>query len=69
MREGESSRPGLPHLRYRLRLEASDVRLAAAVVRRYVPHLWLGEFRRRPGGQISRLDRSEHRARTRERGR
>lgn len=69
VREGESFRPGLPHLRYRLRLEASDVHLVAAVVRRYVPHLWLGEFRRRRDGQISRLDRSEHRERTRERGR
>ncbi|KAB1137607.1 hypothetical protein ACLQ20_27080 [Micromonospora sp. DT46] len=68
VREEAPFRPGLPHLRHRLRLEAADVPLAVSAVRHHAPHLWLGESRRE-GSHIGRPDRAGHRERTRARGR
>ncbi|MGC4893426.1 hypothetical protein [Micromonospora sp. DT31] len=64
VREEEPFRPGLPHLRYRLRIETADVAVAVGAVRHYAPHLWLGEAWR-PGRHIGRPDRVGHRERTR----
>ncbi|WLS46974.1 hypothetical protein Q3V37_06900 [Micromonospora profundi] len=68
VRDEEPFRPGLPHLRYRIRIETADVPLAVAAVRHHAPHLWLGEAGR-PGGHIGRPDRAGHRERTRARRR
>ncbi|MFE5890517.1 hypothetical protein [Streptomyces sp. NPDC056468] len=66
VRDEDPIRPGLPHLRYRFATSgayASCREPLVAAIRRYAPHLWLGETQREPG-HCGSPDFEGHRERT-----
>ncbi|WP_217206514.1 hypothetical protein [Streptomyces sp. AC550_RSS872] len=66
VRDEEPIHPGLPRLRYRFATTGEYARYREPLVeaiRKYVPHLWLGEAQREPG-HCGSPDHEGHRERT-----